>query len=140
MEKLLTHTGEEYRRAAKALKLLLASGNERAGVSAGESPAEAALAAVILEALRFAAVRADNPPLTRAHLKQMHGQAVSLEVPALGCDATGGIVDCRDETLLILDHSGYYKAEWFHGTAGRYYRFPLNGVDLLTGWRNTGKE
>lgn len=85
-----------------------------------------------LEALRYAALRIGNPPLTREHLKRMHGQPVYLEQPVMGSDGQGGIVNCRDETILVLDHEGTYKDEWFHGiNGGRYYRFPLNGVDLL---------
>lgn len=119
--KYLTHTAAEYLAGVKYFKQLAAL---------PLSEPERNMAALAQEALRFAALRAENPPLTLAHLKQMHGQPVycsSIE----GGPTGGGIIDAHKEEVILLDHSGVWRDTWFWNSTGKYYRFPLNGVDLL---------
>lgn len=88
------------------------------------------MAGLAEEALRFAALRVENPPLTVAHLKQMHGQPVycsSFE----GGPTGGGIVDAHKEQVILLDHDGVWRDSWTWNSTGKHYRFPLNGIDLL---------
>ena len=117
----LTHTAEEYYAAVKYFKKLLQ-------LSLNES--ERGMAALALEALRYAAIRMENPPLTLNHLKQMHGQPVYCS-SLTGGPTGGGIIDARKEQVILLDHDGVWRDSWFWNSTGRYYRFPLNGVDLL---------
>lgn len=68
--------------------------------------------------------------MTLAHLKQMHGQPVyygSIE----GGPTGGGIIDAHKGEVILLDHSGVWRNTWFWNSTGKYYRFHLNGVDLL---------
>lgn len=121
----LTHTAEEYRSAVKALKAM--QGIHFDGQCSREAQErERVILAAVLEAARYAALRQENPPLTREHLKQMHGMAVYMENP----DFSARIVDGRNETIVILGPAGTERGEWFHGIPGRYYRFPPNGADL----------
>lgn len=117
----LTHTAEEYRRAVKYFKLL-----EKV---VQEEP-ERSMIPIALEALRYAAIRAENPPLTARHLREMHGQPVYCSSTS-GGPTGGGIIDAHKEQVILLDHDGVWRDTWFWGSAGKYYRFPLNGVDLL---------
>lgn len=119
--KYLTHTADEYAAGVKYFKQL--------GKLALNEP-ERSMAALALEALRYAAIRMENPPLTSEHLKQMHGQPVyckSWESKGSG----GGIVDANKEEVILLDHDGVWRDSWSWYESGVHYRFPLNGVDLL---------
>lgn len=126
MDKYLTHTAEEYRKAVKVFKALVAMlPNKKPSSPAYEH--ERTMTALALEALRYAALRTENPSLTRAHLKGMHGQVIYSEQPGM----SAGIVDCRSETIVTLGPQGIYRDEWFHGLPGRYYRFPVGSSDPL---------
>ena len=125
MDKYFTHTAEEYRQAVKVFKALVSMppDKKRSGPAYEH---ERAMIALALEALRYASLMLENPPLTRAHLKEMHGQAVYLEHTG-GLAVKAGVVDCRSDTIITLDPCGGACAhEWFYGFAGRYYRFPLD--------------
>ena len=111
----------EYFKAMKWMKQMAALSTDAA---------ESHMVAVTLEALRYAALRAENPPLTRNHLKQMHGQAVYCS-SWTGGPTGGGIIDANKEQVILLDHNGACRDTWFWNSTGKYYRFPLNGVDLL---------
>ena len=117
----LTHTAEEYRAGVKYFKQL--------SQLALKEP-ERSMSALALEALRYAAVRMENPPLTMNHLKQMHGQPVYCS-SWTGGPTGGGIIDANKEQVILLDHDGVWRDTWFWNSTGKYYRFPLNGVDLL---------
>lgn len=117
----LTHTAEEYHRAVKYFKKL---------VEILQEEPEREMVPLALEALRYAAIRKENPPLTLAHLKQMHGQPVYCS-SWTGGPTGGGIIDANSERVILLDHDGVYRDTWFWNSTGKYYRFPLNGVDLL---------
>lgn len=117
----LTHTEEEYRRAIKYFKQL--------SQLSMEEP-ERTMVAMALEALRYAAIRKENPPLNHYHLEQMHGQPVYCS-SLTGGESGGGIIDARKEQVILLDHDGVWRDTWFWNSTGKYYRFPLNGVDLL---------
>ena len=119
--KYLTHEAADYFKAIKWFKQL--------STIATETP-ERDMVALALEALRYAALRAENPPLTHNHLKQMHGQPVYCS-SFMGGPSGGGIVDAHKEQVILLDHSGVWRDTWFWNSTGKYYRFPLNGVDLL---------
>lgn len=117
----LTHTAEEYRAGVKYFKQL--------SQLALKEP-ERSMSALALEALRYAAVRMENPPLTLNHLKQMHGQPVYCS-SWTGGPTGGGIIDANKEQVILLDHDGVWRDTWFWNSTGKYYRFPLNCVDLL---------
>ena len=123
----LTHTAEEYLAGVKYFKKL---------VKAGLKEPDRSMSDLALEALRYAAVRMENPPLTLNHLKQMHGQPVYCS-SLTGGPVGGGIIDARKEQVILLDHGGVWRDTWFWNSTGKYYRFPLNGVDLL---RPDGQE
>lgn len=117
----LTNSTEEYHKAVKYFKaslLIIQDNMERDMVS------------IAIEALRYAAIRVENPPLTRLHLQQMHGQPVYCSSIS-GGPTGGGIIDANKEQVILLDHDGVFRDSWFWNSAGKYYRFPLNGVDLL---------
>ncbi|MGE4276318.1 MAG: hypothetical protein AB7E30_03960 [Lawsonibacter sp.] len=115
----LTHTEAEYRAAVKYYKAL--------GALAKEEP-EKGMVALGLEALRYAALRMENPALTPLHLMQMHGQPVYCQGLF---EVGGGIVDAKKEAVIQLDHDGVWSEPINWASVGRYFRFPLNGVDLL---------
>ena len=117
----LTHTADEYFAGVKYFKQL--------GQMALREP-ERSMALLALEALRYAAVRMENPPLTLTHLKQMHGQPVYCS-SWTGGPTGGGIINTHKEQVILLDHSGVWYDTWFWNSTGKYFRFPLNGVDLL---------
>ena len=123
----LTHTAEEYLAGVKYFKKL---------VKAGLKEPDRSMSDLALEALRYAAVRMENPPLTLNHLKQIHGQPVYCS-SSTGGPVGGGIIDARKEQVILLDHGGVWRDTWFWNSTGKYYRFPLNGVDLL---RPDGQE
>ncbi|BDF69154.1 hypothetical protein CE91St41_01350 [Oscillospiraceae bacterium] len=126
----LIHPAEGYLQAVKALKVALAAPMDKKRSREAQERERATLE-VALEALRYAALCAENPPLTRAHLKDMHGRAVYLEHPPQA-GTLAGIVDCRNETILSLSpFGGADTHEWFCGNTGRYYRFPLGGAGLM---------
>lgn len=117
----LPHTVQEYNKAATYFRMF----NEIV-----KDEPERSMTALAVEALRYAIIRKDNKPLTLAHLKEMHGQPVycsSLE----GGPTGGGIIDAHKERVILLDHDGVWKDTWFWNSTGKYYRFPLNGIDLL---------
>lgn len=118
----LPHTAEEYHRAVKYFKQLMQL--------AKEEP-EQGMIAMALEALRYAALRKENPPLTWRHLKEMHGQPVYCG-SVYGGQTGGGIVDARKGAVILLDHDRVWRDTWEWYDGRRYFRFPLNGVDLLT--------
>lgn len=118
----LNHAEEEYRSAIKYFKQL----DQQLSLSESER----GMIALALEALRYAAVRKENPPLTLNHLKQMHGQPVYCS-SWTGGPTGGGIIDAHKEQVILLDHDGVWRDTWFWNSTGKYYRFPLNGVDLL---------
>ncbi len=122
MNRFLTRSMADYLAARKFLKTLLAGGQL-------QGPERQHIEAAI-EALGYAAIRLDNPPLTLTHLKQMHGQPVYC-ASATGGPTGGGIINGRNETVLLLDGDGVMADVWFWNSTGKYYRFPLNGVDLL---------
>ncbi len=117
----LTHSAQEYHKAAKYFKALL--------LLIQDNP-ERDMSSIALEALRYAAIRVENPPLTRLHLQQMHGQPVYC-TSISGGQTGGGIIDANKEQVILLDHDGVFRDSWFWNSTGKYYRFPLNGVDLL---------
>lgn len=121
MNQLLTHTDDEYRREMKYFK--------QVATIAIDSP-EREMVALAIEALRYAAIRQENPPLTYQHLKEMHGQPVYCS-SIYGGACGGGIVNAKKDQVILLDHDGVWRdtLDWGYGSV--YYRFPLNGVDLL---------
>lgn len=128
MDQYLTYTAEDYRNTVKALKAMrnIPFDNQR---SREAQERERAILEAALEAARYAALRMENPPLTREHLKRMHGRAVYLERPEYS-SGSAGIVDGRNETIVILGPEGIERGTWFWGIPGRYYRFPVDGADL----------
>ena len=128
MDQYLTYKAEDYRNTVKALKVMqnIPFDNQR---SREAQERERAILAAALEAARYAALRMENPPLTREHLKRRHGMAVYLERPEYSSGSAGS-GDGRDETIVILGPEGTERVEWFHWIPGRYYRFPADGGDL----------
>lgn len=117
----LNHTEDEYRSAVKYFKQL--------GQLSLTGP-ERDMIVLAVEALQYAAIRKENPPLTLNHLKQMHGQPVYCSSWTGGATG-GGIINAHTEQVILLDHDGLCRDRWFWNSTGKYYRFPLNGVDLL---------
>ncbi len=122
MKKYLKYKAEDYRQAVSLYKVL----REKPGASQQEQD----IIDIVIDALRFAALRAENPPLTIQHLKEMHGQPVYCK-SLFGGKAGGGIVDAKKKCTVLLDHDGVWCDTWGWDLSQLEYRFPINGIDLL---------
>lgn len=128
MAELLPGTAEEYREAVSFFKAVgKFAGNER----------EMAMAALAVDALRYAALRKENRRLSSVELKKCHGMIVYGYNPGLD-KTSAGFVDVRQGGVVMLDHEGTWIDTWDIGDP-YVFRFPPVGADIFPQKKNRRK-
>lgn len=120
MAEFLPGTATDYREAVKFYKTVgMLVVNER----------EKAMAARAVDALRYAALRLENPRLTEGQLRECHGLIVYGYNPDIN-RVGAGFVDVRRGGVVMLDHDGTWCDTWDFGPPS-VFRFPPEGADIF---------
>ncbi len=125
MSKFLPSTADDYFAALKYYR--------QQAKSAGTKES-ARMAALAVEAIRYAAIRRENRWLNHNHLAEMHGCPVYFIGNSCCADPPrGGIVDAHKGAVIVLDNTSggltYRTMDWT--ACGTRLRWPDDDTDLL---------
>lgn len=125
MSKFLPSTADDYFAALKYYRQQLKSTGTKE---------TARMAALAVEAIRYAAMRRENRWLNKNHLREMHGLPVYFAGNQY-CPTPprGGIVDAHKGAVIVLDSTTggltYRSLDWT--SCGTRIRWPDDDTDLL---------